>query len=162
MFPASCLLVLSFLNCYKKLMFKKWNKQTKTHKAQYQNVRRDEEPRASQAKFFSASQLQNSKETKWQFWMIVLEKKKSSSSSRPSLPSQIKNSLLCSPLKKESVDSCHYFSPTVCLLGRPLPPFLHESNWSNPAEARTRCRYRIVDEVSVAVITMVQIKGEKK
>lgn len=56
-------------------MFKKWNKQTKTHKAQYQNVRRDEEPRASQAKFFSASQLQNSKETKWQFWMIVLEKK---------------------------------------------------------------------------------------
>lgn len=115
MFFANCLLFLSFLNCYKKLMFKKWNKQTKNHKAQHQSVGRDEETRASQAKFFSASQLQNSKDTKLQFWMFVLEKKKSSSSARPSLPSQIKNSVLCSPLKKESVESCRYFTPTECV-----------------------------------------------
>lgn len=31
-------------------------------------------------------------------------------------PSQSdKNSLLCSPLKKESVDSYHYFTPTECV-----------------------------------------------
>lgn len=51
---------------------------------------------------------------------------------------------------------------SVCLLGRPLPCFLHESHLSNPAKVGTRCRYRIVDEISAAVITMVQIKGEKE
>lgn len=30
-------------------------------------------------------------------------------------PKSDKNSLLCSPLKKESVDICHYFTPTECL-----------------------------------------------
>lgn len=63
MFSGGCLLVLSFLNCYKKLMFKKMKQKIKNHKAQHQNVRRDEESRPSQTKFFSASQLQKSKES---------------------------------------------------------------------------------------------------
>lgn len=32
---------------------------------------------------------------------------------RPSLPRQMKNSLFWSPLKKESADSHHYFTPTA-------------------------------------------------
>lgn len=88
--------------------------------------------------------------------------KKYSLRTRPSLPSQIKIHCPAALWKKKVLTIVTISLPRVSLLDRSLPPFQYESHLSNPDEVGTRCGYRIVDEISIAVITMAQLKGEIK
>lgn len=93
--------------------------------------------------------------------MLVSDKKKIFLKNKTQPSKSDKNSLLCSPLKRKVLTVVTISLPlSECVLGRPLPPFLYESHLPNPAEVGTRCRHRVVDEISIAVITIIE--GEKK
>lgn len=170
MFSVGRLLVFSFLNCYKKVMFKKWKIQTKTTKPSIKISGGMKNQDLLKPNFSQLLSCKTLRRLNYNFECLCWGKKYSSST-RPSLPSQIKNSLPCRKefpegiflWKKEVLTIVTISLPlSMSLLGRSLPLFQYELHLSNPAEVGTRCGYRIVDEISIAVITMVQIKGETK